>query len=237
MKPIDYTTQGEKTNEKRKRKENFGNASGLEKGSMVIIIIFLARNFLVGIGLVCVSLLPVSAQSINPNLWQTHLNKEFGFRISYPNDWKVVPSKGPNVRISVSPASGPGNCNVVAKPMADLKGFSQQQLNQEIDAMPIDDASWSEYLGFPPSQFTMIERRRARIINVSAIYGLFEVRFQTLEGFNFGKKAVATAFTPGVAWTITCGVTTYTQREGRQRYDELQPFLKKIMGSFTFIAR
>ena len=179
--------------------------------------------------------LSVSAQVINPNLWRTHFNKEFGFRISYPNEWKVIPPKGPNIRFSVSPASGPGNCNVVVRRMADLRGMSQQQLNQEIEGMALDDASWSGYLGMPRSQFKMIDRHRAKIVNVPAIYGVVEANVETLEGVYFGKKAVALTFTPGVAWTITCGISTSKRQEGLTRYDELQPYLTKIMGSFTFV--
>lgn len=175
------------------------------------------------------------AQNINPNLWQTNISKEFGFRISYPHDWKVTPPKGPNVRISVSPASGPGNCNVVARPSAEIKNLTQQQINIEVEAMTIDDASWSEYLGMPRSQFSMVERRRAKIGNIPAIIGSFEANIETLEGRYFGKKVVAMTFTPGLLWTITCGVSTYRPQEGRQRYDELQPDLMKIMGSFTFL--
>lgn len=174
------------------------------------------------------------AQNINPNLWQTNTNKEFGFRISYPNEWKVIPPKGPNVRISVSPASGAGNCNVVARPVADIKNMTQQQLNKEVEVMATDDASWSGYLGIPQSQFSMIERRRSKIINIPAIYGLLELNFDTLEGRHFGKKAVALTFTPGMLWTITCGVTTRNPQEGRQRFEELQPYITKIMGSFVF---
>jgi len=198
----------------------------------------ITRHFIIGIvtvSIIHIYSLSALAQNINPNVWQTNVNKKFGFRISYPNDWKVIPPKGPNVRISVSPASGPGNCNVIARSTADLKGMSQQQLNKEVEAMPIDDASWSEYLSIPQSQFSMIERRRAKIGNIPAILGTFEASIDTLEGPYFGKKTVAMTFTPGVLWTVTCGVSTYNPQEGRQRYDELQPYLKKIMGSFTFL--
>lgn len=196
-------------------------------------MVIICRCFIVIVGIAYS--LSASAQTINPNLWRTYTDKEFRFRISYPNEWKVIPPKGPNVRISVSPISGPGNCNVVARRMADLRGMSQQQLNQEIGGMALDDASWSGYLGMPSSQFRMIERHRAKVVNVPAIYGLVEASIETLEGAYFGKKAVALTFTPGVAWTITCGVSTSKQQEGRIRYDELQPYLAKIMGSFTFI--
>ena len=196
-------------------------------------MVYLLRSLIAVLSLV--GALSVSAQVINPNLWQTYLNKEFGFRISYPNDWKAIPPKGPNVRISVSPPSGPGNCNVVARPMSEMRGLSQQQINQDIENMALVDASWSEYLNMPRSQFTMLERRRGKIGNIPAIYGAFEANIETLEGSYFGKKAVALTFTPGVLWTITCGVSTYKQQEGRDRYDKLQPYLTKIMGSFTFL--
>ena len=175
------------------------------------------------------------SQTINPNVWQTSINEEFKFRISYPNDWKVIPPKGPNVRISVSPVNGLGNCNVVARRTAKLRNISQQLLNKEIETMTIDDSSWSYYLGMPRSNFSVIERRRAKIGNVSAIFGLIEASFVTLEGRYFGKKAVAMTFTPGVLWTITCGVSTYKAQDGRKRYNELQPYLMHIMGSFTFL--
>jgi hypothetical protein len=113
--------------------------------------------------------------------------------------------------------------------------MSQQQLNKELETMAIDDASWSEYLGVPRSQLSMIERRRAKIGNIPAIFGSFEANIETLEGRYFGRKVVAMTFTPGFSWTITCGVSTYKPQEGRQRYDELQPYLMKIMGSFTFL--
>jgi hypothetical protein len=177
------------------------------------------------------------AENINPNLWQTVLNKKFGFRISYPNDWKITPTKGANVRISVSPANGSGNCNVVAKQMPEIQNMSQQQLNKEIETMAIDDASWSEYLAIPATQFSVIERRRAKIFNIPAIYGVLEINFETLEGSYFGKKSVAMTFTPGMLWTITCGVSTYKPLEGRLRYNELQPYLTKIMGAFQFLSQ
>lgn len=149
-------------------------------------MVIISRYLIAIIGLTYA--LSASAQAINPNLWRTYINKEFGFRISYPNEWKVIPPKGPNVRFSVSPASGPGNCNVVARRKADLRGMSQQQLNQEIEGMALDDASWSEYLGMPRSQFKMIDRHRAKIFNVPAIYGVIEASIETLEGVFLARR-------------------------------------------------
>lgn len=175
------------------------------------------------------------AQNINPNLWQTHINKELGFRISYPNNWQIIPAKGLNIRISISPKAGLGNCNIVAKQNDEIKAMSQIQLNKELEVMSIDDASWADYLGMSQSQFSITERGRVRIGNIPAIIGFLEANFETLEGHYFGKKIVAMTFTPGLMWSITCGVSTYKTEEGRRRYKEIQPYLNKIMGSFTFI--
>lgn len=177
------------------------------------------------------------AENINPNLWPTITNEEFGFRISYPSDWKEIKARGASVRVSVSPTTGPGNCNVVVREIEDTKSISQEQLNKEIDTMAIDDASWSEYLGVHPSQLLMTEKRRAKIVNIPAVYGEFEANIETLEGPYFGKKAVAITLTPGLLWTVTCGVSTYKPQEGRQLYNELQPYLIKIMGSFMITSR
>jgi hypothetical protein len=174
------------------------------------------------------------AQDLNPNLWNTHKNKEFGFRISYPNHWEIILPKGQNIRISISPKAGPGNCNVVAKQNNEIKDMSQLQLNKELELMPIDDASWADYLGMNQSQFAITERRRVKIGNIPAIVGYLEANFETLEGRYFGKKIVAMTFTPGLMWSVTCGVSTYKTEEGKRRFKDIQPYLMKIMGSFRF---
>jgi hypothetical protein len=61
--------------------------------------------------------------------------------LSYPPDWVVVPPKGTNVRFSVNPPDGPGNCNVVGKPSPQLAGMTQGDLNREIQELPDDAAS------------------------------------------------------------------------------------------------
>lgn len=191
------------------------------------------RTVLIGYAFALSSI--IAAQEINPNLWQTSINRQFGFRLSYPIGWKLIQPKGPNVRLSVSPASGPGNCNVVVRPNAESKTMSQEELNKELDVMPMDDSSWSEYIGIPRSQFAIVERRRARIGSIPAIVGTLEASFETLEGRYFGKKTIAITITPGLVWSVTCGVSTYGVTEGRQRYEELYPYLMKVMGSFAFL--
>lgn len=124
---------------------------------------------------------------------------------------------------------------MVARQNAEIKAMSQHQLNKELEVMAIDDVSWSEYIGMPQSQFSMTERRRAKLGNIPVIIGSFEATFENLEGRYFGKKTVAMTFTPGLMWSITCGVSTYKAQEGRQRYHEIQPYLLKIMGSFAFL--
>jgi len=79
----------------------------------------------------------------NSNLWPVHRDEQTGFRISYPSDWVVVPTKGRNVRFSVNPAAVPGNCNVVARPNAELRAVTQPALKREIESLPTDQASSS----------------------------------------------------------------------------------------------
>ena len=70
------------------------NEFALKEKSMAII----TRYFIAGIVVVSIAhaySLSALAQNTNPNVWRTNVNKQFGFRISYPNDWKVIPPKGP----------------------------------------------------------------------------------------------------------------------------------------------
>lgn len=182
--------------------------------------------------------LSIHAESMNSNMWkQTHINKEFGFRLSYPDDWNVVPSKGPNVRISVSPNKGAGNCNVVAVPMSALNAYSQEQLNFEVDSLPLTSATIADLLELPESQLQVIENRHSKVYNVSAYYTEFEAQLDNLSGKYFWKKNMAFMMTPGMGWTITCGVTTKEASEGRQRYEKLRPYFKKITETFIFIDK
>ncbi len=175
------------------------------------------------------------SQALNSNIWQTHLNTEFGFRLSYPNKWKIIPPKGPNIQISVSPIRGSGNCNVMAQPIAELKSYSQQQLNQELKNFPLNNSTWAQLMSVPKSQIRVIKQRRTKVTGVSALYAEVEVQLNNLTGQYFGKKDMAFMLTPHSRWSVVCGVSTYDLSEGRQRYEELEPYLKKIMESFTFI--
>lgn len=175
------------------------------------------------------------SRSLNSNMWQVHRDTKFGFRISYPNEWKITPPKGANVRISVSPSLGPGNCNVAVRPVAELRSYSQQQLNQETEAMSLGEAAWADMIGVAQSQIRIIEQRRTKIGGVSALYGEVEAQLDNLTGGFFGKKSVAFMLTPSGGWLITCGVSTYDISAGRKRYEEIRPYLRKIMESFSFV--
>lgn len=92
----------------------------------------------------------------NSNLWPIYRDMQFGFHISYPIGWVMVPKRGPNVRFSVNPPSGPGNCNVVTRPNAELVGISQEALKREIESMATDQASWAWYTGLPSARFASL---------------------------------------------------------------------------------
>ena len=171
----------------------------------------------------------------NSNLWPVHRDDQTGFRISYPPEWVIVPTKGRNVRFSVNPPAGPGNCNVVARPNAELKAMTQPALNREIESLPTDQASWAEYIGLPPSQVRVIETRRARIHDLPAILGVVETTLENLEGKFTRKQIVALTFTPGLIWSLNCGASTFKADDARSRFAELQPTFNKVFGSFGFL--
>lgn len=171
----------------------------------------------------------------NSNLWPVHRDGQMGFRISYPPAWVIAPTKGRNVRFSVNPPNGPGNCNVVARPNAELSGMTQAALNREIESLPIDQVSWAEYIGIPPSQVRVIETRRVRIHDVPAVLGVLETTLENLEGKFTRKQIAALTFTPGLIWSLNCGASTFKADEARSRFAELQPIYNKIFGSFAFL--
>ena len=175
------------------------------------------------------------ASADNSNLWRVHLDSQTGFRISYPPTWVIVPAKGPNVRFSVNPPSGPGNCNVVARQNAELKSMTQAALNRELESLPIDQASWAEYVGVPSAKVRVVEARRARIHDVPAVRGVLEVTLENLEGKFTRKAIVALTFTPGYVWTLNCGASTFKADDARSRFSELQPTFNKVFGSFAFL--
>lgn len=118
----------------------------------------------------------------NSNLWPVYRDTQVGFHISYPTGWIIVPTKGPNVRFSVNPPIGAGNCNVVARPNAELNGMTQAALNREIESMPADQASWADYIGIPLSQVHVMGFRRATILDVPALMGIVETELENLAG-------------------------------------------------------
>lgn len=171
----------------------------------------------------------------NSNLWPVHRDEKSGFRISYPPDWIALPAKSRNTRFSVSPPKGSGNCNVVARPNAELASLSQAQLNREIESLRTDQASWAEYIGIQPSQVKVVESRRARIHTVPAIVGTVETALENLEGRFTRKQMIAMTFTPGVIWSLNCGASTPLASDAQARFKELQPTFMKVFGSFAFL--
>ncbi len=170
----------------------------------------------------------------NSNPWPVHRDSETGFRVSYPPSWIIVPTKGRNVRFSVNPPAGSGNCNVMARPNAELRNMAQSTLNREIDLLPADQSSWAEYIGLQSSQVRVIETRRARINQVPALVGVVETKLENLEGNFTRKQMVAITITPGLIWALNCGASAFNVEDARSRFAELQPTFSKIFGSFGF---
>jgi hypothetical protein len=175
------------------------------------------------------------AHQDNTNLWPVHRDVQMGFLISYPPGWSVRPGRGPNVRFSVYPPDGPGNCNVVARPNAETEQFSQEALNREVEVMPNDKAAWAEFMGVPRSQIHEIETSRGRILTVPAVLGTFEATFENLQGQFRRKGMIAFTLTPGMAWSLNCGVNDFSSEVARARFATLEPMFVKMFGTFRFL--
>lgn len=175
------------------------------------------------------------APATNSNSWPVYRDNNTGFHISYPTGWVIVPAKGSNVRFSVNPQMGAGNCNVVMRPKNELKGMTQEALSAEIESLPTDPASWAEYIGLSLSHVRVIETRRARIHTVPAIIGIVETTLENLEGKFTRKQMLAITFRPGRIWSLNCGASTFQPEDARARFAELQPVFNKVFGSFAFL--
>lgn len=173
----------------------------------------------------------------NSNFWPVHLDTNVFFRISYPPDWVVVQPKGVTVRFSVNPTNGPGNCNVVVRPKKEISGFSQKQLNQEIESLPQSQADWAEYVGLPKSQVRVIESRIGKIGTIPALVGVVETKMENLEGKFTRYQIVALTFKPGEVWSLNCGASSFNADEAKTRFEALKPKFNKILGSFTFLEK
>jgi hypothetical protein len=171
----------------------------------------------------------------NSNLWPVHRDTQTMFRISYPADWVVVPPKGRNVRFSVNPPDGPGNCNVVVRQNAELRNMTQEELNKEILKLPQDAAGWSVYAGLPASNVRIIESRIAKIGNIPALFGILETTLENLEGKFSRYQIVVVALKPGEIWSLNCGASSFRADEARKRFTALRSRFDKILGSFMFL--
>lgn len=182
----------------------------------------------------------------NSNLWPIHRDVTSGFRLSYPPGWVIVPPKGPNVRFSVNPKDGPGNCNVVARQNSQLAGMTQAALNREIQTLPNDAASWADYAGVPVSQVVLIDSRRGRIpvvpvtlpaagLDVPALISTMETSLENLEGKFTRKQMIALAFTPRFMWSLNCGASSFKADEARARFAQLRATFGKVFGSFALL--
>ena len=171
----------------------------------------------------------------NSNFWPVYRDDQAGFRISYPPSWVVVQPKGRNVKFSVNPPDGPGNCNILVRNNSEIGGMSQEILSREVESLPQNQDSWAEYLGLPRSQIRVIESRIARIIDIPALIGVIETNLETLEGKYLRKQIVVLTFTPGTIWSLNCGASSFNAEEARSRFNALMPSLNKILGSFMFL--
>lgn len=183
--------------------------------------------------------IPTSAQvpaaTNNSNYWPVYRNNQAGFRISYPPSWIIVQPKGPNVKFSVNPPDGSGNCNVVVIPKPEISNINQLTLNKEMESLPQSQNDWAGYIGLPVSQVRLISSRIGRVFNIPALIGIVETSIENLEGKYLRKQVAVLTFKPGVMWTLNCGASSFSSEESKTRFDKLEPIFNKVLGSFEFI--
>lgn len=170
----------------------------------------------------------------NSNLWPTYIDKQLGFRISYPNDWVLPPKRSANARFSANPPTGPGNCNVVAKPVNETLSMTQTELNAEVQALGIDAASWKSYVGSVGSNVRVISARHAAVNGIPAVIGVLDIDLENLQGKYVRRQMVAMTLTPGYIWTLNCGVSAARIPDVERSYTLLSQTFSKVFGSFGF---
>lgn len=170
----------------------------------------------------------------NSNLWPTFTDQQVGFRISYPSPWVMSPRRTQNAKFSASPLSGPGNCNVVAKPSKETASMSQAELNVEIRTLGIDAASWAGYIGAVGTNVRVVSARRAAINSVPALVGVVDVDLENLQGKYVRRQIIAMTFTPGMIWSVNCGVSVADKPAAERAFVQLSPVFEKVLGSFAF---
>ena len=175
------------------------------------------------------------ADGDNSNLWPVHRDTQAEFRVSYPADWIVVPPKGRNVRFSVNPPDGAGNCNVVVRRSPELRNMTQEELNKVIVQMPQDAAAWAGYAGLPAANVCVIESRIAKIGTIPALLGVLETKLENLEGKFTRYQIVVATLKPGQVWSLNCGASSFSPDEAKQRFQTLRQRFDKVLGSFTFM--
>lgn len=171
----------------------------------------------------------------NSNFWPVHRDTQAGFRISYPPGWVIVPPKGSNVRFSVNPPDGPGNCNVAMRSNLETLNMTQEQLNQEVESLPQSQAGWAEYAGLPTDSVRVIESRIAKIFDIPALIGVLETKQENLEGKYTRYEIIALTLRPGELWTLNCGASSFKEDEARERFKTHRGKFEKILGSFMFL--
>jgi hypothetical protein len=82
---------------------------------------------------------------------------------------------------------------------------------------------------------TLIESRRARLLDVPALVATLETSLENLEGKFTRKQTIALTITPGIVWSLNCGASTFKPEDARTRFAQLHPTFSKIFGSFALL--
>lgn len=166
---------------------------------------------------------------------QQHRNEQWKFRVSYPQSWKAVPTKGSNVRFAAVSLGEGGNCNVTVIVHSDTSTTSQQLLNGDVSNWFLDKKLWSKLLGDDANEVDVLSSRVGAIYGVTALIGTVEARLENLAGKFLRRQDIAVALTPGRMWVVNCGVSSADDQQARLRYTELKSDFNTVFASFAFL--
>ena len=174
------------------------------------------------------------AQFNSPDGWMVYRDSEIPFRISYPPTWVIAPPAKSTARLTIHPTKGLGSCSVLAREVAEARTKTQAELNRGVRSAPLGRAAWAKYMSFPISKIRVVESRIGQIQDIPAVMGILEITRDDILGDYTRKEVVAMTYTPGVSWTLNCGVATRDVEDAAAEFAKLEPTFKAILESLAF---
>ncbi len=170
------------------------------------------------------------------NDWITFRSTEFKFRFIYPPTWNPTTPRGQNVRGSIIPAQGSpiANCNIVVRKIPELTGYSQSQINVDIEQNPFTAQDWVETLGDKAPDIKILKMQNVKVDNQPAHFARFQSSYETTQAKIYAEAMTFITFTPGLFWNLSCAGMGMSPQEAHQSYEYWNSSFDRIFSSFVF---